>query len=78
MLVCPFAPQVDVLAHSGRLCVKKGGLPKFLWVLPLRRFLLFCSLSTEAKLLDDSSVSLDVYRLEIVKYTTTLTYKLKN
>ena len=69
------APQAVVCAIR-LLCAKKGG-----WTIcgrvPLRRFLPLCRLSTETKLLNDSSVSLDIDLLEVVKNTTSLTYKLK-
>ena len=55
---------------------KKRGSPT-LWEIPLRRFLLYSSLSTETKLLNDSSVSLDIDFLEIVKDTTSLTNELQ-
>ena len=58
------------------LCAKKGGRTIF-GRIPLRRFLLYRSLSTETKLLDDSSVSLNINLLEIIKDTTSLTYKLQ-
>ena len=68
-------PQV-VVCILGLNLRKKRGSP-ILWEFPLRRFLLLSSLSTETKLLNDSSVSLDITSLEVVKDTTTLTYKLK-
>ena len=75
MFVIPQAPQVVVCAIR-LLCAKKGGSP-IVWEIPLRRFLLFSSLSTETKLLNDSSVSLNINLLEIIKDTTSLTYKLQ-
>ena len=71
----PQAPQVVVCALR-LICVKKGGLTHF-GRTPFRRFLLYCSLSTETKLLNDSSVSLNINLLEVVKDTTSLTYKLQ-
>ena len=48
-----------------------------MWPRPPSSVPTICRLSTETKLLNDSSVSLNVNCLEIIKYTTTLTYKLK-
>ena len=75
MFVIPQAPQVVVCAIR-LLCAKKRGSP-IVWEIPLRRFLLYSSLSTETKLLNDSSVSLDIDLLEIVKDTTSLTNELQ-
>ena len=71
MFVTPWTPQV-VVCVLRLLCVKKGGraTPGFI---PLRRFLPYSRLSTETKLLNDSSVSLNINLLEIVKDTTSLT-----
>ena len=44
--------------------------------IPLLSYLLY-RLSTETKLFDDSSVSLDVFFLEVVKEATSLTDKLQ-
>ena len=56
---------------------KKGDNPNCFECSPFVGSYYKSSLSTEAKLLNDSSVSLDVNSLEIIKDTTTLTYKLK-
>ena len=42
-----------------------------------RPFCPIAKLSTEAELLDDISVSLDVFGLEVIKNTTTFTYELQ-
>ena len=75
MFVIPQAPQVVVCAFR-LLCVKKG-TKSISGLIPLRRFLPLCRLSTETKLLNDSSVSLNVNLLEIVKDATSLTNKLQ-
>ena len=74
-MVIPQAPQAVVCAIR-LICAKKGGWPLY-GHFPLRRFLLSCSLSTETKLLNYCSVSLNIDLLEIIKDTTSLTYKLQ-
>ena len=76
MFVILQAPQVVVCAIR-LLCAKKGGDPNCFECSPFVGSYVYSSLSTEAKLLHDSSVSLNVNCLEIIKYTTTLTNKLK-
>jgi len=57
------------------LPTEKGDIP--VRDVPPSAVLLKYRLSTETKLLDDASVSLDVDFLEVVKDTTPLTYELK-
>ena len=74
MLFILQVPQV-VVCTIRLLCVKKGGLT----ILVASPFVgsYICGLSTETKLLHDSSVSLNINLLEIIKDTTSLTYKLQ-
>ena len=67
-------PQV-VVCTIRLLCAKKGGEPLSAASPFVGSYL--CRLSTETKLLNDSSVSLNINLLEIIKDTTSLTYKLQ-
>jgi hypothetical protein len=74
MMLSAVPPQADFVCGTRHNFPKKGMVPEQAHSLVL---FLLCRLSTKTKLLNDSSVSLNVILLEVIKNTTSLTNELK-